>query len=149
LDAYSHLLWSHCSCAVRNYRAFLLPSQLIDFDQLATTMSAITRDWYPFARFYPFDQLSADELKTYFTSDRAVRDCRCDILDERLAIDASGRLVTCPDFPDLSYGTLAAGVTNSAPLSWLRKRFAENTPLPTCARCCHYVPKAIDGRPIQ
>jgi sulfatase maturation enzyme AslB (radical SAM superfamily) len=140
LRSYASLVEEKCSCSVRNYRGFLLPQQDIDYTELARTMSVINSDWHPFARFHPFAELTATDLETYFTSDRPVRECRCDVLEDRVAIDASGRFVACPDFPDLSYGTLSAGITNPSLLRWLGARFAHNNPLPICTRCCHFVP---------
>ncbi|HKC63169.1 MAG TPA: radical SAM protein [Pyrinomonadaceae bacterium] len=140
LNAYANIVRTECGCAARNYGAFVMKFDGVDFSALEQIMQTVYERHRDFARFYPFERLNASDLRTYFTTDNSLKDCRCDVLEEKLAIDASGRFVTCPDFPDISYGNLAGGMTNPERLDWLRERFMTGERLPICNRCCHFVP---------
>lgn len=140
LNAYANIVNTECGCATRNYRAFVMQFDGFDFSALEQIMQTVYERHRDFARFYPFERLSASDLRMYFTTHEPVKACRCDVLDEKLAIDASGSFVTCPDFPDLSYGDLVQGVTIPERLHWLRERFRTEERLPICNRCCHFVP---------
>jgi len=138
---HSAFLRSQLEITVRNYAAFVNDYSEIDFDELHTTMLAVAAHHMPFAQFYPYPKLSRDGLRMYFTGTTPFLGCVCDVLHEKLAVDSSGALVTCPDFPDVSFGTIFDGVTKPEHLLWIRKRMAHVPPLPACSRCCHYVPR--------
>lgn len=140
LSAYANIVRTECGCEARNYSAFVMKFEGIDFSILEKIMQTVYEQHRSFARFYPFEFLSASDLQTYFTTHDPVRDCYCDVLEEKLAIDASGRFVICPDFPDVTYGDLGRGVNNLERLDWLRKRFVTGEKLPICNRCCHFIP---------
>jgi sulfatase maturation enzyme AslB (radical SAM superfamily) len=140
LNAYANIVRTECGCAARNYDAFVMRFDGIDFSVLERIMRTVHERHRDFARFYPFERLSASELRTYFTTYDPVKNCRCDVLEEKLAIDASGRFVTCPDFPDISYGDLTRGITHPERVNWIKERFKTGKRLPICNRCCHFVP---------
>lgn len=142
LEAYANLVRTECGCAIRNYHAFVLDFSDMDFSVLERSMRIVHEQQNGFARFHPYEYLSATELRTYFTSAVAITDCRCIVSMEKLAIDASGRFVTCPDFPDISFGDIEHGVTNPERLRWLFRRFKSGNFLPVCNRCCHFLPQS-------
>lgn len=141
LESYANLVRTECGCSIRNYRAFLSDFSDIDFSVIERSMRAVFRQHQGFARFHPYEYLNAEDLQTYFTTTNILRRCRCDVLTDRLAIDASGRFVTCPDFPDISFGDLDHGVTHPERLDRLRQLVDSGGTLPTCHRCCHFVPQ--------
>ena len=140
LSAYAGILQTECGCTIRNYRSFISNFMGINFSLLEQVMRTVYEKHNDFACFYPYQYLTAPELHSYFASTEMIKRCRCDVLNEKLAIDSSGRFVTCPDFPDLSYGDLEKGITSPNTLRWLEKRLNTGENLPICSRCCHFVP---------
>lgn len=140
IASYANLLNNTYSIKVKNYTAFLNDFQGIDFRELSRIMLRVYKNHCNFARFYPFEYLRTEELKNYFFSDHIIRNCSCDVIKDKLAIDSSGHFVTCPDFPDIYYGNLSLGITHPERLSWLKERFIAKKYLPICSRCCHFVP---------
>lgn len=140
INAYARLAQAECRCEIRNYAGFLRSTDAFDFSGLARVMATVNTRFAGFARFSPFETLSSDELRSYYMTDAPIKPCRCDVVDNRIVIDSSGRLVTCPDFPDIAYGDLSSGITDAGRLAWLSHRLRAGSPLPTCSRCCHYTP---------
>jgi MoaA/NifB/PqqE/SkfB family radical SAM enzyme len=142
LSAYSTWIWKQTGRAIRDYRSFLQQFDSFECGQLAELMKHVATSGPPFARFYPFECLTEPELELYFKSDLPVRSCRCDMFDGRVAIDATGSFVTCPDFPDIPYSDLDGGVARSQGVRRMRKQLEEpHGPLPVCVRCCHFAPR--------
>jgi molybdenum cofactor biosynthesis enzyme MoaA len=140
VDAYASLALAECGCKLRNYDTFLHSTAPFEFHRLAHIMATVKDEFAGFARFHPFECLTGEELRSYYMTDAPLKSCQCDVIDNRISIDSSGRLVTCPDFPDLAYGDLSSGITNPERLAWLSRRLRAGSPLPTCSRCCHFVP---------
>ncbi len=140
IQEYADLLESELSITVRNYSGFQRDYSRIDFDHLHRIMQVVAGRYRSFARFYPYSSLSLDQLEAYFTANTSIRPSTCNMASARVAVDSSGDVVTCPDFPDISYGTLADGVVRPERLHWLNSRLEAGLLLPTCARCCHLVP---------
>jgi|ERR1035437_751858 MoaA/NifB/PqqE/SkfB family radical SAM enzyme len=140
LNAYRNIIEDKCGCSARNYNAFVSDFQGIDYDLLGEIMKTVHEHNFGFAQFYPYPSLNSDELRRYFTTMDPIRSCRCDVFDQKLAIDSSGRFVTCPDFPDLSFGNIENGFVDTKLRRWLEGRFDSGENLPVCNRCCHFVP---------
>ncbi len=140
MHEYADLLKSELSITVRNYSGFQREYSGIDFEHLHRIMQVVAGRYRSFARFYPHSSLSINQLEAYFTGNTPIRPFTCDMSSTKLAVDSSGDFVTCPDFPDISYGTLVDGVVRPERLHWLNSRLEAGLLLPTCARCCHLVP---------
>lgn len=141
LQAYEETLRRHHGIRVRRYDAFVQEHSGIDYRWLSAVMNEVSQADQRKARFVPFPNLSAGDLRTYFTGGQTVCHGSCDVMTGKVAVDTSGALVTCPDFPDLAYGSLEGGIDDLGRRRWLEERNTRGAPLPICSRCCHFKPQ--------
>lgn len=144
--AYQTFIQTVYNAVSKDYRAFIKSYEGIDFDALANSMAQVKLRYGSFARFHPFDALGSEDLQKYFLTYRPICEGRCGASIDKLVIDSSGRLVICPDFPDLSYGDVVRGPLKTSSVSSLRTGLQQAASLPICPRCCHFSPIMKEAR---
>lgn len=93
--------------------------------------------------FYNVQFNSKEDLNEYFcyTSDYLSKGY-CNTVEKAIVIEADGKLVNCPDFPDIQYGDINNSTFDEFVNNSKRSQFIEcfkNNKIPICSRCCQLI----------
>jgi MoaA/NifB/PqqE/SkfB family radical SAM enzyme len=136
LKKYAAFVAEYYGHGIRNYRAFVQSFSKIDYQLLSDIMALVRKQHSDIAQFYPYQYLAPDELHQYFETPNTLTNCFCNMSEGRIAIDTSGQIVLCPDFPDI---VSEEGLDNPA-FAPQSQQVNVRGKLSICNRCCHYVP---------
>lgn len=141
-NEYSNLCEKLWGITPVSWRGFVSDYNL-DLDKLYSFYNYTTNNYGDFVSFYNISFNNKEKLKEYFNNpDDCLGKSKCLILDSTIVIEANGDLVTCPDFPDISYKNIKETDFQKYWNSTIRKEFIEgfnNKCYQICSRCCQFV----------
>lgn len=142
-DEYERFCYEKWHCKAESFRGFQAEYNL-NIDKLYEFYEHIKSKYAHYASFYHVDFENKEELIQYFKEpNNNLRKSRCNIIHSALVIEADGRIVGCPDFPDICYGNIGEQTYSEILESGIRKEFCEyfyeKGAYPICKRCCHFM----------